>query len=212
MLPFLLHGQKHLGVTGRHRLFHVRERLPEFLAGMRYQRFEGALVRHRDSATLNSPAQQLSRQQPLPSVIETAIRLPASSLGLDVREQLGERFELDETVNGKSEHPAIFKNCRGRCNDCLQRNRFCPHRYSQSHRNESHPYYPQGFGGSFFREGMHVTPQLIERGKEGFLPPFRVDCPTHFRLASLVQDRGPNGFIPVVVGHVTAIYNPHTSS
>jgi hypothetical protein len=103
MLPFLLNGQKLLGVTGRHRLFHVRERLPEFLAGVRYQRFEGALVGHRDNATLNSTAEQLARQAPPPCVVETAIRLPASSLGLDVREQLGERFELDETVNGKSD-------------------------------------------------------------------------------------------------------------
>src|SRR5260370_15535951 len=100
MLPFLLHGQKLLGVTGWHLLFHVRERLPEFLAGMRYQRFEGALVRHRNNATLNSAAQQLARQAPPPSVVETANRLPASSLGFDVREQLVQRFELDVTVNG----------------------------------------------------------------------------------------------------------------
>src|SRR5438445_6350450 len=109
MLPFLLHGEKLLGVTGRHRLFHVRERLPEFLSGMRYQRFEGALVGHRDNATLNSTAQQLARQALLLCVVETAIRRPASSLGLDVREQLGERFELDETVNSKGDHAAIFQ-------------------------------------------------------------------------------------------------------
>src|SRR6267378_8660088 len=114
MLPFLLNGQKLLGVTGRHRLFHVRERLPEFLAGMRYQRFQGTLVRHRDNATLNSTAQQFARQALLPSAVETANRLPASSLRLDVREQLGERFELDETVNGKGDHPAIFQDFRGR--------------------------------------------------------------------------------------------------
>src|SRR6202043_1005169 len=107
MLPFLLHGQKLLGVTGRRRLFHVRERLPEFLAGVRYQRFEGTLVRHRDHATLNSAAQQFERQALLPSVVETANRLPAASLGLDVREQLGERFELDETVNRKGDYAAI---------------------------------------------------------------------------------------------------------
>src|SRR6266436_3758821 len=117
MLPFLLNGQKLLGVTGRHRLLHVRERFPEFLAGIRYQRFERALVRHRDNATLNSTAQKLARQALLPSVVETAIRLPASSLRLDVREQLGERFELDETVNGKGDHAAIFQNCCGRSND-----------------------------------------------------------------------------------------------
>src|SRR6267154_519416 len=120
MLPFVLNGEKILGVTGWHRFFDLRERLAEFLPGMRYQRFERALVAHGDNTTLNSTAQQLTRQAPLPCVVETATGPPAAGLGFDVREQLGERFEFDEAMDGKGDDSAIFQNCRGRSDNRLQ--------------------------------------------------------------------------------------------
>ena len=99
MFPFLLHGQKLLGVTGRHRLFHVRERLPEFLAGMRYQSFKGALVGHRDNPTLNSTAQQLARQALLLCVVAV---MP-----------LGNARHPDA---GRDEHPVVR---RRKTRDCV---------------------------------------------------------------------------------------------
>src|SRR2546428_143883 len=161
MLPFLLHCQKLLGVTGWHWLLHARERLPKFLACMCHQHLERTLVNHRDNTTLDSAAQQLTRQmlpQPIPAA---AVKFPALRLGLDVREQLSQRFEFDEAQNGKGDRAAVFQNYCGRRNNCLKWNVFGSQGGPQDHCSESNADQQPRYGISFSWELVHATGSTI---------------------------------------------------
>ena len=106
--------------------------MPKLLAGVCYQRLERAFVCHRDHPTLNSPAQQVFGQ-----TLTFRIRqIPAPRLGVDVGEQLGQRFEFDEAMNGKGDRVALFENYGGGSHDFLKRNLLCPQGRSQERSGE----------------------------------------------------------------------------
>ena len=100
---------------------------------MSEQGFERALVGHRHYPTLDATAQQIARQRAGILVFQ----LPAPDLRLDVRKQLGQRFELDETVNREGDWTVIFQNDGGRRNQRLQRYLLCLHRNRENYGEQS---------------------------------------------------------------------------
>ena len=106
VLPLFLHCQKSLGVARRHGFLHLRQGLPQFARGVGDQGLERTLVDHGDDAALDSAAQQFAgqarRARHRPGVF------PAPGLGIDVGEQLGQRFEFDEAVKSEGDGMAVF--------------------------------------------------------------------------------------------------------
>ena len=84
MFPLFLHCEKGFGVSRRDGFLHLCQGLPQFLAGVGYQGFEGTLVNHGDDAALDSATQQFAAPEAFPGVVQAG--LPALGLGFYVGE------------------------------------------------------------------------------------------------------------------------------
>ncbi len=106
MFPLLLHRQKRLVITGRHRFFHLGQGQPQFPDGVSDQGLERALVNHGDDAALNSAPQQFACQALPCGIVEAGF--PALLLGIDVGKHVRQRLELDEAMKGEADGTAVF--------------------------------------------------------------------------------------------------------
>jgi hypothetical protein len=106
MFPLLLHRQKRLAITGRHRVFHLGEGLPQFPAGVGEQGLERALVDHGDDPALNSAPKQFACQALPCGVVQAGF--PALLLRIDVGKHVRQRLELEETMKSESDGMAVF--------------------------------------------------------------------------------------------------------
>src|SRR5947208_11084730 len=96
MLPLLLHGQKSLGITGRHRFLRIGQSLLQLRPRVRDERFQRTLIQHGNYTALDPTPQQLFAQLSAGSVVKAASSRPAPGLRFDVGEKLSQRTELDE--------------------------------------------------------------------------------------------------------------------
>ena len=116
MLPFLLDGEKAVGVAGRSGFFDLGQSLAKFVTGVSDQGLKGTFVGHGDDAAFDAAAEEFASEGLFLRVVE----IPTGSLGVDVEKELGKRFEFDEAVNGENHRVAVFGDDRGGSDQGLQ--------------------------------------------------------------------------------------------
>ncbi len=119
VFPFLLDGDKGVGVSGRSGFGDSGECLAEFVFGVREKRFEGAIVGHGDNTTLDAPAQEFTGELVPLGIAEGGVAWPTMSLRVDVGEKFGERSEFDKSVEGEGDGAPVLDDDGGWSDESL---------------------------------------------------------------------------------------------
>src|SRR5262252_3940016 len=101
---------------------------------MGYERLHRSFIQHRGHAALDPMSEQLAPKL-LTFVLGQSTR-PALGLRFNVGEHLGQRLELDETVQSERQWLPILNNDRGGRYELVQRNLLCPNPVISDQRQE----------------------------------------------------------------------------
>lgn len=72
------------------------------------ERFEGPLIDHGDDTALDAAAEKFACELLALRLVESGVAGPAVGLDVDVWEELGERLEFYEGVEGEGDGMAVF--------------------------------------------------------------------------------------------------------
>ena len=120
VFPFLLDCDEGFGVSGGSGFGDLPEGAAEFVFSVCVKGFERTLVVHGNDAAFDAAVQNFAGELLALCVVEGWVARPAVGLGVDVREELGERLEFYECVQGEGDGMAVFCYDGGRRDEGLK--------------------------------------------------------------------------------------------